>query len=107
MAAAPRFQVQYVIRPQTPELPDYRGYAGQILSGEYRRGQRVRVFPSGLESEIEAIEVNQQQVEVARAPQPVYRDMRAAMRVVQAIGVAVLVAGGAALAGHHLCYGTG
>ncbi|WBA43523.1 sulfate adenylyltransferase subunit 1 [Hymenobacter canadensis] len=73
---APRFQVQYVIRPQTPELPDYRGYAGQVLSGEYRRGQRVRVYPSGLESEIEAIEVNQQEVEVAHAPQPVVIRLR-------------------------------
>ncbi|MCH5715412.1 sulfate adenylyltransferase subunit 1 [Niabella hibiscisoli] len=29
----PRFQVQYVIRPQTKELHDYRGYAGQVVSG--------------------------------------------------------------------------
>src|SRR2546425_9631399 len=31
--AAFRFPVQYVIRPRTPEHPDYRGYAGQIASG--------------------------------------------------------------------------
>ncbi|MCR5889645.1 GTP-binding protein [Hymenobacter sp. J193] len=74
--SAPRFQVQYVIRPQTPELPDYRGYAGQILSGQYRRGERVRVLPSGLESEIEAIEVNQQEVESAAAPQAVVIRLR-------------------------------
>ncbi|UOG76743.1 GTP-binding protein [Hymenobacter tibetensis] len=69
--AAPRFQVQYVIRPQTADLPDYRGYAGQIQSGQYRRGDRVKVLPSGLESTIEAIEVNQQEVETATAPQAV------------------------------------
>ena len=69
--AAPRFQVQYVIRPQTADLPDYRGYAGQIQSGQYRRGDRVKVLPSGLESVIEAIEVNQQEVETATAPQAV------------------------------------
>ncbi|WP_375433704.1 sulfate adenylyltransferase subunit 1 [uncultured Hymenobacter sp.] len=69
--AEPRFQVQYVIRPQTADLPDYRGYAGQIQSGQYRRGDRVKVLPSGLESVIEAIEVNQQEVEVAVAPQAV------------------------------------
>ncbi|UOQ67921.1 sulfate adenylyltransferase subunit 1 [Hymenobacter volaticus] len=69
--AAPRFQVQYVIRPQTADLPDYRGYAGQIQSGHYRRGDRVKVLPSGLESTIEAIEVNQQEVETATAPQAV------------------------------------
>ncbi|MDF7811123.1 GTP-binding protein [Hymenobacter sp. YC55] len=69
--AEPRFQVQYVIRPQTADLPDYRGYAGQIQSGQYRRGDRVKVLPSGLESVIEAIEVNQQEVETAVAPQAV------------------------------------
>ena len=74
--AAPRFQVQYVIRPQTAELPDYRGYAGQIQSGQYRRGDRVRVLPSGLESVLEAIEVNQQAVETAAAPQAVVLHLR-------------------------------
>jgi sulfate adenylyltransferase subunit 1 len=69
--AEPRFQVQYVIRPQTDALPDYRGYAGQVQSGQYRRGDRVKVLPSGLESVIEAIEVNQQEVESAVAPQAV------------------------------------
>ena len=33
----PRFQVQYVVRPQTAALPDYRGYAGQVQSGRYPR----------------------------------------------------------------------
>lgn len=76
VAAAPRFQVQYVIRPQTPELPDYRGYAGQVLSGQYRRGDKVRILPSGQESEIEAIEVNQREVETATAPQAVVIQLR-------------------------------
>jgi sulfate adenylyltransferase subunit 1 len=75
-SAEPRFQVQYVIRPQTAELPDYRGYAGQIQSGEYRRGDRVLVLPSGLESEIEALEVSQQEVESAAAPQAVVIRLR-------------------------------
>ena len=67
----PRFQVQYVIRPQTEELPDYRGYAGRIQSGTYRPGDRVRIWPSGLETVIEAIEVNQREVATASAPQGV------------------------------------
>jgi sulfate adenylyltransferase subunit 1 len=75
-SAEPRFQVQYVIRPQTAELPDYRGYAGQIQSGQYRRGDRVLVLPSGLESEIEALEVSQQEVESAAAPQAVVIRLR-------------------------------
>jgi sulfate adenylyltransferase subunit 1 len=36
----PRFQIQYVIRPQTEELPDYRGYAGRVQSGVYRVSKR-------------------------------------------------------------------
>ncbi len=66
----PRFQVQYVIRPKSDDLHDYRGYAGQIQSGIYRKGDRVTVFPSGLSSSITAIEVHQQEVEEAFAPQP-------------------------------------
>ena len=64
----PRFQVQYVIRPQTEELPDYRGYAGRMQSGTYRAGDRVRIWPSGLETVIEAIEVNQQEVAGSHRP---------------------------------------
>lgn len=66
----PRFQVQYVIRPKSDELHDYRGYAGQMQSGIYRKGDRVTVFPSGLSTSITAIEVHQQEVEAAFAPQP-------------------------------------
>jgi len=64
----PRFQVQYVIRPQTEALPDYRGYAGRIQSGTYRAGDKVRIWPSGLETVLDAIEVNQQEVATAEAP---------------------------------------
>lgn len=65
----PRFQVQYVIRPGNNDLHDYRGYAGQIQSGVYRKGDRVRVFPSGLSTTIKSIEVHQREVEEAFAPQ--------------------------------------
>ncbi|MCC2547783.1 sulfate adenylyltransferase [Hymenobacter sp. BT175] len=74
--ADPRFQVQYVIRPQTNDYPDYRGYAGRIQSGQYRRGDRVHILPGGRESVIEAIEVNQREVETAAAPQAVVIRLR-------------------------------
>ncbi|WP_181306008.1 sulfate adenylyltransferase subunit 1 [Rufibacter sp. XAAS-G3-1] len=64
-----RFPVQYVIRPQTEELPDYRGYAGKIISGIYRKGDKVVVQPSGVESTISAVEVGGEEVEEAFAPQ--------------------------------------
>jgi sulfate adenylyltransferase subunit 1 len=72
----PRFQIQYVIRPQTEELPDYRGYAGRVQSGVYRVGDRVRVLPSGLETVLTSIEVGQKQVESAEAPQAVVLHLR-------------------------------
>lgn len=69
--AEARFQVQYVIRPKSDDLHDYRGYAGTLRSGTLRRGDRVTVLPAGIETEISAIEVNQQLVESAVSPQPV------------------------------------
>lgn len=59
---SPRFQVQWVIRPQTADLHDYRGYAGTVLSGHYRVGDRVKIFPSEVESTISALETNGKQV---------------------------------------------
>src|SRR6058998_3591532 len=42
-----RLPVQYVIRPQTAEHPDYRGYAGQIAAGSFHVGEQITVLPSG------------------------------------------------------------
>lgn len=64
-----RFPVQYVIRPQSDDLHDYRGYAGKVVSGIYRTGDPVTVLPAGIESTIEKIEINGQPVEAAFAPQ--------------------------------------
>ncbi|MEW1640416.1 hypothetical protein AB0469_41030, partial [Streptomyces sp. NPDC093801] len=66
-----RFPVQYVIRPQTAEHPDYRGYAGQIASGVLRVGESVTVFPSGRTSVIEGIDALGESVDTAWAPQSV------------------------------------
>jgi len=66
-----RFSVQYVIRPQTEEYHDYRGYAGKISSGTYRKGDTVSVLPAGLTSRILAIESGGREVEEAYAPQSV------------------------------------
>jgi sulfate adenylyltransferase subunit 1 len=66
-----RMPVQYVIRPQTEELPDYRGYAGKIISGTYRVGDELVVLPAGLKSKLTQIETNLQSVEEAVAGQAV------------------------------------
>jgi sulfate adenylyltransferase subunit 1 len=66
-----RFPVQYVIRPQTDELHDYRGYAGKLVSGIFRKGDAVTVLPSGLQSRIRSIETAGRETEEAFAPQSV------------------------------------
>src|SRR5215813_14005972 len=65
----PRFQVQLVIRPQTEELHDYRGYAGKIISGVYKKGDKVTVLPIGIETTISKLEVGGIEVEEVFAPQ--------------------------------------
>ncbi|MGN6602405.1 MAG: sulfate adenylyltransferase subunit 1 [Ginsengibacter sp.] len=66
-----RFSVQYVIRPQAPELHDYRGYAGKVISGIYKKGDAVTILPSGTETEIERIEIDNKEVDEAFARQSV------------------------------------
>ncbi|GLY95561.1 sulfate adenylyltransferase subunit CysN [Actinoplanes sp. NBRC 103695] len=51
-----RFPVQYVIRPQSTTITDYRGYAGQVASGVLKPGDEVMVLPSGLTSTIASID---------------------------------------------------
>jgi sulfate adenylyltransferase subunit 1 len=65
----PRFPVQYVIRPQTEDLHDYRGYAGKVISGVYKVGDKVVIQPAGIESTISTIEIAGKEVAEAFAPQ--------------------------------------
>jgi len=57
-----RFSVQYVIRPQSEDLHDYRGYAGKVISGIYRKGDTVAILPSGMETTISAIEIGGKEI---------------------------------------------
>ena len=66
-----RFPVQYVIRPQTDELHDYRGYAGKLISGVFAKGDEVIVQPSGLRSTVKTIEIGGEELDEAYAPQSV------------------------------------
>ena len=66
-----RLPVQYVIRPQTDDLHDYRGYAGKIISGIYKKGDVVTVLPSGLSSTIRSIEIGGKEIEEAHAEQSI------------------------------------
>jgi sulfate adenylyltransferase subunit 1 len=60
-----RFPVQWVIRPQTEELHDYRGYAGRVSSGSFKVNDKVTVLPSGFTSTISKIEFFDQELEEA------------------------------------------
>ncbi|MEO5562688.1 MAG: GTP-binding protein [Chitinophagaceae bacterium] len=66
-----RFQVQFVIRPQTDDLHDYRGYAGRIISGVYKKGDKVKVLPQGIETTISSLEIAGKEVDEVFAPQSV------------------------------------
>ena len=66
-----RFAVQYVNRPQTPDLPDFRGYCGRINSGVVRAGDAVTILPSGKTSRIREIVTFDGNQDEAFAPQSI------------------------------------
>ena len=66
-----RFPVQYVVRPQTREHQDFRGYAGRVAGGIFRPGEEVLVLPSGFTSRIKTIEFGEEKVLEAFAPMSV------------------------------------
>ena len=51
-----RMPVQYVIRPLSSDLHDYRGYAGTVESGQIEVGQEIAVMPSGTNTKVIAVE---------------------------------------------------
>ncbi len=66
-----RFPVQYVVRPQSDDYHDYRGYAGRIAGGVFKPGEKVMVLPSGLTSRIKSIDSMNETLELAFPPQSV------------------------------------
>ncbi|WP_405016857.1 GTP-binding protein [Kitasatospora sp. NBC_00070] len=88
-----RFPVQYVIRPQSGEHLDYRGYAGQLASGVLRVGDPVTVLPSGHTTTVAGIDALGVETDIAWAPQSV------TVRLAEDIDISRgdLIAGGATL----------
>jgi sulfate adenylyltransferase subunit 1 len=66
-----RFPVQFVVRPQSKEFPDYRGYAGRIEGGVFKPGDDVTVLPSGFTSKIKSIDTFDGEVKEAFSPMSV------------------------------------
>jgi len=66
-----RFPVQFVVRPQSKDYPDYRGYAGRIEGGVFKPGDDVTVLPSGFTSKIKSIDTFDGEVAEAFSPMSV------------------------------------
>lgn len=66
-----RFPVQYVIRPMKDEYHDYRGYAGRVAGGVFKKGDKVTVLPSGFTTKISKIDSYDGELEEAFPPMSV------------------------------------
>ena len=66
-----RFPVQFVVRPQSKDHPDYRGYAGRIEGGVFKPGDDITVLPSGFTSKIKSIDTFEGEVAEAFSPMSV------------------------------------
>ncbi|MDT8377007.1 MAG: sulfate adenylyltransferase subunit CysN [Mariprofundaceae bacterium] len=66
-----RFPVQLVNRPQTKELPDYRGFMGTIVSGTVRVGDSLTALPSGKSSTVKEIVTFDGSLNEAFSPQSI------------------------------------
>lgn len=66
-----RFPVQTVIRPQKTEFHDYRGFAGRIVGGIFKKGDKVLALPSGFATKIKSIDTFHGPIDEAFAPMSV------------------------------------
>src|ERR1700676_5085069 len=66
-----RFPVQWVIRPPSSSVADYRAYAGQVAGGVMRPGDEVVVLPGGQRSTIAGIDTYDGPVQEAFPPMSV------------------------------------
>ncbi|MEM9991071.1 MAG: sulfate adenylyltransferase subunit CysN [Bacteroidota bacterium] len=63
-----RFPVQFVIRPNTDEFHDYRGYAGRLAGGVIKKGDEVMLLPSGFTTKVAKIDTADGEIEQAFPP---------------------------------------
>ena len=63
-----RFPVQWVIRPQSDQWHDFRGYAGRVAGGVFKPGDEVQVLPSGFSTKVKAIHSYESELTEAFAP---------------------------------------
>ncbi len=66
-----RLPVQWVVRPQSEDLPDYRGYAGRVIGEGLKVGDEVIILPSEVRSTVKAIELDQKELAAAENGQSI------------------------------------
>lgn len=66
-----RLPVQYVIRPISSKFPDFRGYAGRLVEGSLKVGDKVKVYPSEMTSTVTGIYLGEKKLETAVTPESV------------------------------------
>lgn len=66
-----RFPVQFVIRPNTDDFHDYRGYSGRIAGGIFKKGDEVMLLPSGFTTKIARIDTYEGELNEAYPPMSV------------------------------------
>lgn len=66
-----RFPVQHVLRPNNDDYHDYRGYAGRIAGGIFKKGDKVMLLPSGFTTHIKKIDTYDGELDKAFPPQSV------------------------------------
>lgn len=66
-----RFPVQFVVRPNTDEFHDFRGYSGRVAGGIMKVGDKVSLLPSGFSTKIQKIMGPDGEQESAFPPQSV------------------------------------
>jgi sulfate adenylyltransferase, large subunit len=72
-----RFPVQWIIRPQSREHHDFRGYAGRVAGGVFKPGDTVSVLPSGFSTTVEKIYLpGGKEIPEAFAPQSVVMTLK-------------------------------
>jgi sulfate adenylyltransferase subunit 1 len=72
-----RFPVQWIIRPQSNEHHDFRGYAGRVAGGVFKPGDAVTVLPSGFSTTIDKIHLpGGREIAEAFSPQSVVMTLK-------------------------------
>ena len=66
-----RFPIQTIIRPQSKEFPDFRGYAGRVAGGVFKPGDEIMALPSGFTSKIDKIYIKDKEIQEAFSPMSV------------------------------------